>query len=345
MNVIDIPPLVDYDKAEITGSEGPGTPEEILESVNWKPDEWTVTRALLTAKGGKVTPKVWVHKNIIKPARVDGPRYKVVPRKVTDSGELWIVASDYQCPYYNERAQEELCGIVYRNKPDHFVFNGDNMDFPTISRYDPNPYHDTHVNAGIQSFYDVVRMVREVGPKYMLIDITEGNHDIRLRKYLVKHASALYDIKRANETQNILDVRHLCRLDELDARWEQGDVGGPGWPTSSLKVTDELYIKHGWFARRGSGATARAAMENLGVGLIVGHTHRLCVEYVSKPMTGKVYVGAESGTMCQVEGGLGHAVEPDWQNGALAVRVYSNGQCSIEPLRFVDGKFLYSGLR
>lgn len=342
--IAGIPTLEDYDsRAELNYDNVVNiSPTEAMEKAHFNPENWSISKALLTMKGDNGQAKLWLHPSVIKPARADGPRFEYEPREFGNN-KLWFVVSDFQCPYQDKRAVYELCNLIYRNKPDHLICNGDMIDFPKLSRFDPNPLHDTNVNTGLNATYQVLRdMAEAAGPqckKYFM----PGNHEQRLLKYLAKQASEIYDIKRAETTENILSLPYLLRMDELGYEYIRDAIGE--WPLGKLKIAEGLYAKHGWFARNGSGATARAAVEKLGVSLILGHVHRMAKVHVTYPLADRELVGVEGGTMCDLEGGLGFAVEPDWQQGIVAVNVYEDGSYIVDPIEYRDGSFRYMSLR
>jgi hypothetical protein len=45
----------------------------------------------------------------------------------------------------------------------------------------------------------------------------------------------------------------------------------------------------------------------------------------------------EAGCMCRIDGGLGYAVNPSWQNGFSTAVVWPDGSHVIELATFVDG--------
>lgn len=45
--------------------------------------------------------------------------------------------------------------------------------------------------------------------------------------------------------------------------------------------------------------------------------------------------------MARIEGGLGYAVSPDWQQGFLDLTVWPDGTHTARPVPFVGGRLLY----
>lgn len=216
------------------------------------------------------------------------------------------------------------------------------VDLPTLSSFPPNPIHDRDVNAGINSTWQVLNELASAAGPYCKKYFIPGNHEQRMFRYIVKHSPELFNLQRAQETSKVLSIEYLLRLDELGYEFVAGEFND--WPDAKLQIAPDLYVKHGWFSRRGSGNTARAAIEELGASLILGHIHKGAKVYVTKPLQGKTYEGIETPTMCQIEGGLGFAVEPNWQNGFVVVRVFENGDYCADPIRFANGKLLYNTL-
>ncbi len=105
-------------------------------------------------------------------------------------------------------------------------------------------------------------------------------------------------------------------------------------------------MRHGWLARKGSGATALATLTYLGHSVIVGHTHRQALVYHTQhKIDGRVRIhcGIEAGTLAQVSGGLGYAVAPDWQPGFCTVYLNPDGTFSPSLATYVSGRLLWQG--
>lgn len=341
----DIPPLSSFTdqkhKIEIYRDLSLPIDEDIINN-GYDLENFKIDSNHVIVKDGSRTEKLTLVPSIIRPARTDGPIFTYTPKEIQEDSELWIVVSDYQCPYYNKPAHEELLNLIARNKPDHLVANGDIIDLPTLSTYPPNPRHDKEVNVGIDTTYQVLRELAEAAGEHCQKYMIPGNHEQRLYKYLNRNASEIRDIRRAGEDKSVLSLEYLLRLDELNYKWISGQYSD--WPEATLWVTPDLAIKHGWFSKSGSGNTVRSAVKESGVSLVLGHIHRAAKYYVYEYLAKRRLYGIEGGTMCDIEGGLAYATSPDWQTAIVAIRVFKNGDHFADPVEFLNGRFLCNSL-
>src|SRR5208283_445858 len=129
--------------------------------------------------------------------------------------------------------------------------------------------------------------------------------------------------------EKALSPKFLLRLDEL--KIEYVDPEGP-YALAQINLSPKLAVRHGWIARKGSGASALDTLEHLGYSVIVGHTHRQSLVYKTThdidgaPAT---LTAAEAGCMCRVnqtpiDGRRwpNYSPVPDWQQGFSTVTVH-----------------------
>jgi hypothetical protein len=177
-----------------------------------------------------------------------------------------------------------------------------------------------------------------------------GNHDQRLRRAIIDRLREVYGIRRGKlpdevEGNPVLDVGFLLRLDELGIEYVKpsGD-----YEHMQVQLSPYLAARHGWIARKGSGASALATLEQLGFSVIVGHTHRQSLVHktrhdINEGLT--TLVGCETGCMCAIEGGLSYAVAPDWQNGFATAEIWPDGTFKVDLATYVDGHLYYRDQR
>jgi len=333
-----IPNLDDFESGTITLAYDASEQgiEAAIRAANLDPDLWVPIKSAVTAGPRGNTVRAQLVRRLIRPARINGPRWEKTSLAPHPSHPhlafTAVVVSDQQCPYHDEYMHEEVCNFLSRNSPQILIVNGDTFDFPEVSSYDSNLRMDSHVNRSIDAGYAVLRDYRSSLPLGTSCHILFGNHEQRLVKYISRHASALYGIHRGGTSDDVLSLPYLARLDELGYQFHTGHWND--WPAATIEITPGLIVKHGWGVRAGSGATARAALEKLGVSIILGHIHRLARVHVTKEMSSTRLVGIEGGTLCQVKDGLGYDVSPDWQNGFTAVKVFSDGTFSADIIEY-----------
>ena len=165
------------------------------------------------------------------------------------------------------------------------------------------------------------------GAQFLYLD---GNHEQRFPNYILKNAPELY---------GSLSLPDLLHLPNYGIQWVLG-----GWPQSQLQLTHKLTATHGWIVRKSSGASALATLEHLSRSVIVGHTHRMGMVFRTQhgPRNKvSIHTGVEIGTMCTISGGLGYAVEPNWQNGFCTLTIYRDGTFSTPRLISYSNGRLY----
>jgi hypothetical protein len=143
----------------------------------------------------------------------------------------------------------------------------------------------------------------------------------------------------------VLSVSHLLRLDELGIEWVGSD---DEYTQAQIKINKHLAVRHGWIARKGSGSSALATLDHLRYSCIIGHCHRQAqVHHTAHDIDGspKQLVGVETGTMAQIQGGLGYAVAPDWQQGFATARIWPDGFFSTDLAKFVKGNLVWANQR
>ena len=93
--------------------------------------------------------------------------------------------------------------------------------------------------------------------------------------------------------------------------------------------------------RKGAGATALASIERLTYSIIVGHTHRQAKTALTRHNIDDTEVtiyGVEAGTMAVVGGGLGYAVDPNWQQGFAVAYIHEDGDFDVQLAEYYDHK-------
>ena len=335
-------------------------PDSMLEERGLSPEEWRVDSAVVNEWGPVEAPNKQLRLNlkrrvesVITPARSDG--WKAPPRRALepDKPKRLVIVADQQAPYHHLPLHERFCEWLRKNKPDMGIVAGDLLDFPDISRHPFSPETNATANECVQGGYDILRGYVHSAPNthwQMLV----GNHDERLRNYVINNARELYGLKRASPHVNldaevpVFSVPHLLRLDELGIDYV--DPHGP-YANAQIKISKYLGVRHGWIASKGSGSSALATLKHLKHSIIVAHTHRQSLVYETvhdidqNPTT---LVAAETGCMCNIDNhankgdkNVAYTVSPDWQQGFLTVDLYPDGRFKIDTALFVNGNLYW----
>lgn len=296
----------------------------------------------------------------IMPVRSDGYVFPDIGRrKIADNPELVVICGDQQAPFHDRRLHELFLQWLEINQPDRGVVLGDLGDYPDISRHPSDPENQALVNECLQDSYDILRDYRS-SSLVTEWDYLLGNHDERIRQYILKNSPAIYSLSTVDtedaEGQHVFNLGHLLRLDELGVNLIEPH-GTYEW--AQVELSDKLAVRHGWIARKGSGASALTTLEQTGYSIIMGHTHRQSVVHKSQPEIDGVQrttVAVEAGCMCRIDArgefdekgrrfpnyGSGHA---DWQRGFVTATIWPDGMFKIDLASYVNGVLIYGSQR
>lgn len=304
----------------------------LLKERGLDPNEWIVKRARVNEWGsedGSANAQLRVDlepvTSIIVPARTDGWKAPK-PKKIKKSGRPELVAflSDQHVPFHSRELHARLCEWLREEQPDRVVLLGDLLDLDQLSRWQPEPSWTAGVQETIDEAYGVLRDYRVAAPNARFQALA-GNHEDRLRNSIIKNVGPLYGIRQADGGPSVLSTPFLLRMDELEIEWEPNDGS---YDCARIRISDELQAIHGWIARKGSGASALQTLDHMRVSTIQGHTHRQSVVYRTTfdiDGAAKTLVAAETGTLAEIRGGLGHSNRPDWQMGFCTASVITDG--------------------
>jgi hypothetical protein len=333
---------VQGDKASVISQASPdlGDLDQIIKDRGLKPEEWDVTHITVNEWDSPVG-------DTLKQLKVQLTRKKLhffpqpaTPSKTTKPkapknthGELVVFTGDQQAPFHDRKLHQAFVSWLKKNKPAKGVLIGDTVDFPDISRHRLKPEQNATVQECINSGYQILKDYVDASPKTEWTKLC-GNHDERIRNTLIDKAVELYGVKRAEivglEEASVLSVAHLLRLDDLGIYYLEPESS---YEHLQINISPHLAARHGWIARKGSGASALQTLDHLGFSVVVGHTHRQgLVHKTTHDIDGAstTLAAAETGCMCQIQGGLGYSVAPNWQQGFSTAWVWPDGKFKID---------------
>lgn len=238
----------------------------------------------------------------------------------------WMLSSDQQFPYQDNKMIELWFKVMEWFKPDVVDILGDTDDQACYSRFTEGRsaeflkmYKDKLGNAiwpimeheakQAKEFY---KRNREVAGKDAELFTALGNHDIRIFNYLDAKLPEFIPIATPN------------------ALWGLDDYGYDYIYYNDLpkKRHGDIHVHHGIsIVETGS---VRKDVGELGVSLIRGHSHRLASYYVTFELRnkgkGETNRGYEIGHMCDPKSsGMKYTQHHDWQKG-FAVAHIENGK-------------------
>ena len=294
-------------------------------------------------------------------------QYKTSTAKILkncDGFRTAVVLPDMQIGFYvdaqgnlhsthDDAAIDVALQIIKFLKPNLIIFNGDNLDFPEMSKYRLSPAFQRTTQATIDRAGLMVAQVRAAAGPDCEIRWLEGNHEMRISNYILDNAAAAFGIKKSNAPEDwpVLSVPNLCRLDEHNIQYL------PGYPANETWINDRLRVIHGTHVVSG-GSTAHKYLAHERVSTVYGHIHRR--EWAERTRTGhdgsNTILAMSAGCLARVDGkvpstkggmdlnGVPIPVIEDWQQG-LAVFTYEegNGKFIPEQVPIMDGWTIFRG--
>ncbi len=301
----------------------------------------------------------------LTPVRSDGWKPKIVPNsalqitqfKLPIEPEQIVVVGDQQAPFYDKNLHRLFLEWLEWNQPSRGIVLGDLIDFPDISRHPSDPDNVASVQECLQSGYEILRDYVAASPntKWQFI---RGNHDQRLRQYIIDKSPYIYDLHRATtdvdaEKEYAHNLAWLMRFDELGI--ELVNTNGT-YEDAQIVLSKNLAVRHGWVVRQGSGVSALKTLEQTHHSIIVGHTHRQSIVYHTThdvDHTPTTLVAVEAGCMCQINNQIddsgkrfpSYGVYPDWQQGWAIINLHQDGKFYVSLANYVNETLLYENQR
>jgi hypothetical protein len=241
----------------------------------------------------------------------------------------WMLSSDHQIPYHDERAIDLWWQVMTWFKPDVVDYLGDTSDQYCFSNFEVGrrqeflnfvPNDDVYSGANpddfgadeyrrqqllkwtvaeekpVAEFYAKTRKKRPNAEIFSAL----GNHDIRVWNYADKYMKEIYDQITPDALWGLdnLGIDYIYYEDLPRLRY-----GG-------------LYAHHGISALAEPGASAKSDVEKLGVSLIRGHSHRMGSWFKTYQLRNETLRGYEIGHLCKVDSdGFKYTQIHNWQQG------------------------------
>ena len=338
-----------YATAELSGLKNATTLKELLDDCEvdlkvWEVERWIANKWPVTMKmkeGDKYTAiqiqqyqiKAWLIRTlpikhewpIIQPI-VIRPRLKPsLPRKPT-KGKLktvllvpdiqvgfWRdVKSNELTPFHDRLALDVVLQVAEKTRPDKIVFMGDALDLPEwTDKFYKSPEFYFTTQPAVNELHEWLAKFRQHTGS---MDYLEGNHELRLPRFVGKNVIAAYNLKPANQPDipDILGIESLLDLPGLGVNYISP------YPDAELWLNDNLRLSHGSMVRQGSGTTVRAMVQKARNSEVIAHTHRLESAGITEhrrrgPVTYMIY---SIGTLARIDGGVPASTDRNnWQQG------------------------------
>lgn len=233
-----------------------------------------------------------------------------------------LVLPDLHLPYHSIEALTLALQTGQKHKVDGILINGDLLDFHTLSRFCKDP-DKRNFKEERQTAVEFLKRLRELFPKARIV-FKEGNHDERLRTYVMDRAPEIYDT-------TILGLEALLHLDKfgIEHVHEKREV-----------MLGKLPVLHGHELPKGISAPvnpARGAFLRAKTSCMVSHSHKTS-EHTETNLGRDIVTCWSTGCLCE----LRPLYEPNngWNHGFARVEIASNGAFSVSNYRIHRGALL-----
>ena len=238
--------------------------------------------------------------------------------------EKSVCISDVHIPYEDKRTVGTVLRFIAKFKPDIIFINGDLMDCMDISSFDKPLEKHPNLKEEIEETKYFLLKLRSIAPKARIIYIL-GNHSYRLQSYIAKNARELYGLKG-------LTLQEQLGCEDIDV-----EIIDNGTKENYIRYGD-LFIGHWDKSLKHSGYTAKALLDDKGVSIIQGHTHRLGAIY-KRDLEG-IKGAWECGCLCDIN--PKYVNHPNWNQGFLTIHLDKKTNTShVTVVPIIDHKIVY----
>lgn len=239
---------------------------------------------------------------------------------------VWVI-SDLQVPYHDKRAVDAVAQCIADMKqPNDIVLTiGDEMDFPTISRWTqgtPGEYERT-----IGKDRDAtVEILKDLQVQHMI----RSNHTDRLFAAIMRRIPGLLGLPE-------VELENFLRLPELGITFHKEAYNvAPGW-----------YAMHGDEAgvSQNAGTTAAGLARKTGSSVVCGHTHRMGLVPTTTSVNGAVtrtLWGFEVGNLMDLRQAHYTKGIANWQQG-FGLLYVDKKKVTPAPVPIINRSFVVEG--
>lgn len=240
----------------------------------------------------------------------------------------WMLSSDQQIPYQDDRALKLWFDVMAWFKPNIVDYLGDTSDQFCFARFQEGTTTEflkalpaetqvedflRHIQSEEKDTADFYAKTREMRPNAEIFSAL-GNHDIRVWNYAEK---------KLPEIVKDITPESLWGLDNLGIDYIY-------YEDKPKHRYGDIYVHHGIAASAEAGASVKSDIDKLGVSLIRGHSHRMGTYYRTYELRNETLRGYEIGHMCKVDSdGFKYTQIHNWQQG-FAVGMVSGDNVHIQ---------------
>ena len=242
--------------------------------------------------------------------------------------ERILIVSDLQVPYHDPKAVQNLIDFVRRYKPDRVISVGDEIDLPSVSKWE---------RGRIGEYAGTIGKDRDIAVKILeklrVTDVVRSNHTDRLFNYIASYAPGLYGIPE-------LQLENFLRLPELGiAYWRKPLPVAPNWVV--------VHGDHGRISQVAGQTALKQAVQH-GKSLVCGHTHRMGISSLTEAsggILGRILTGFEVGNLMDFKKAHYTHGSANWQQGFGLLYVDGKNVTPVAVPIARDGSFVVEGKR
>lgn len=215
--------------------------------------------------------------------------------------ESAIVLNDFHIPHHDLKAVGITLQVVSDIKPKTIFINGDFIDCFMLSRFTKHPKHGVSLAREFELGRRLLSDYRKAAPDSRIVFIY-GNHEWRMEKFILDQATALHGLEGISVAEQLHFKEYGIEAVNMNSREQFYQYG-------------KLWIGHFDRVNKHAGYTAKNLIDDKGVSLIQGHTHRM--GHSSKKQYDQVIGGWENGCLCTLD--PDYTNKPNWQHGFAVV--------------------------
>lgn len=235
----------------------------------------------------------------------------------------YLILSDIHIPFQNDEALASALQYGVDNGATHIILNGDILDCYDVSRFlkeTKRPRISEELEMG-RSFFSFLRDLFPDAPIYYKL----GNHEERMRHYLLRNAREMSDIED-------LSLEALLKVGEFGIRVVNREMIKLG----KLTVIHGHELGESVFSPVNP---ARGMFLKAKTSVLFGHNHQ--VSHHSENNLHNDQVGVWStGCLCELTPEYRPYAYTKWSHGFAFVRVNADGTFHVDNLKILDGKIL-----
>lgn len=250
-------------------------------------------------------------------------------------------------PFHDDQAMDLFIQVCAEYRPDKISILGDFLDLASQGKFAQEAAFANTTQLAINRGHRFLAELRAVCPAAEIV-LIEGNHDLRMQRFIEANALAAFGLKQANTPNSwpVMSLPFLLRTDELGVQYVDAYPAATDWDND---LTRNI---HGTRANSKGSTMSQYVHELPHVNTWAGHTHR--AEIVYRTVLGARGEAIESyaanpGVLCRTDGsvpsvkgatgvsGIPERVVEDWQQG-FGMLYYTETESWPQVHRIKDGR-------